>query len=46
MIKVIFGWATKGQAQLSLIDDLMFWLFIVVIFVIIEAIKSIKEKKK
>lgn len=46
MIKAIFGWATKGQAELSLIDDLMFWLFIVVIFVIIEVIKIIKEKKK
>lgn len=46
MIKVIFGWATKGQAELSLIDNLMFWLFIIIILVIIELIKFIKEKKK
>ena len=46
MIKVIFGWGTKGHLEWNAIDNLMFWLFIVVILVIIEVIKSIKEKKK
>jgi len=43
MIKVIFGWVTKGQLEWNMIDNLMFWLFIIIIFVIIELIK---EKKK
>lgn len=46
MIKVVFGWVTKGQLEWNVIDTLMFWLFVIAVLVIIEVFKELKDKKK
>lgn len=45
-IDFFFGWLTKGQYEISMLDGIMFWLEFIVLFIAIYTIKEFIHNRK